>query len=541
MQNYPYKVAVIGWDSATLTALNPLLTAGALPHLQQLIAQGSTGKLFSTLHPLTPPAWTTMMTGVNPGKHGIFDFVGLSKERGFQVMTGADVYAETLWSRLSRSGKRVVVANVPMTYPPEAVNGYLIAGMDAPRQDRAYTHPPALGEELEQHFGAYCVDVKARAPAGMSSNAFTQKYIDELCAQVRQQADVADYLLARETPDFCMFVFTAPDRVQHVLGELLSQGVTPEDGIGQVYRACDEALGRILDRLDDDWCVFVVSDHGACTYRRVFELSTWLVAQGWLTLRPPAQTQQLSELWGRVRRQFARWLHLPIRQRPGLQQFLNQIVWEKTYAFSLGAFGSIYINSRERFEHGIVHAGAEYDALCTQITERLLAARDPETDAAIVKAVYRGTDVYQGDYLNLAPDLLVETHNDYFVRNNLDHHEMRLTYPAGQYGERTLAHTARHHKEGVLMAAGPAFASRQPELQAHLADLAPTILHLMGLSVPNSMDGAPLRDWYTAAFLTAQPVEVADDDTKMHSVSQGYSPEEREVVAQRLRDLGYLD
>ncbi|MBX3014541.1 MAG: alkaline phosphatase family protein [Caldilineaceae bacterium] len=541
-ENTTEKVVVIGWDAATFDVLQPLLEAGTLPNLQKLMARGTAGKLLSTLQPLTPPAWTTFMTGVNPGKHGIFDFIGLNSQGHFQVLTGADVRAETLWMRLSKVGKRVLVANVPMTYPPEAVNGTLIAGMDAPRHDLAYTHPAKLSEEIAQRFGEYRVDVKAGAPAGMDSASFTQQYVEALCAQTEQQGAVADYLFAREVPDFSMVVFTAPDRVQHALGHLLAQGVTPTDGIGLVYRACDEALGRLLRHFDEHCSILLVSDHGACTYERVFELGTWLASQGWLTLAPPARLERWHELWGRVQRQFARWLHLPIRQRPGLQQFLQQIVWEKSRAFSMGAFGNIYIATAERFAQGIVKSQAEYEAICEQITTQLLAAKDPETGAPIVKAVHRADAVYTGPYRALAPDLLVETHTNYFVRNQLDHNEARLTYPAGNYGERALAHTGRHHPEGVLVAAGPAFQKQGQGLSAQLADLAPTILHLMGQAVPSTMDGQVLQRWFTPAYQAAHPIQsTGETDAAPTQLGVAYSQEEQQVVQQRLRDLGYLD
>jgi predicted AlkP superfamily phosphohydrolase/phosphomutase len=288
------KMAIIGWDGATFDVINPLIQAGALPNLKHLMSKGAWGQLASTLHPISPTAWTSFMTGMNPGKHGVFDFVGPDEDGRFRVVSGGAVRAETLWARLSRAGRRVAVVNVPMTYPPEPVNGFLVSGMDAPRRNQAFTHPPELARELHDRFGGYQVGVRARAVALTAVNSFTPRYVRRLCDLTRLHGEVACDLLEHHSPDFLAVVFIATDRAQHALGHLMTDGISPDDGIGQVYRACDRALGGILEKLDDDWTVLLMSDHGACAYQRVFELGTWLAMQGWLRLHPVRRYNALA-------------------------------------------------------------------------------------------------------------------------------------------------------------------------------------------------------------------------------------------------------
>jgi predicted AlkP superfamily phosphohydrolase/phosphomutase len=482
------------------------------------------------------------MTGMNPGKHGVFDFVGLSRDGHFRVVSGATIRAETLWARLSKAGRRVVVVNVPMTYPPEPVNGFLISGMDAPRQNHAFTHPPNLARELDDRFGGYRVGVRTRGTLLTSVERFTSRYIEKLCDVTQLHSEVACYLLERDSPDFLVIVFTAIDRAQHALGHLMVGGVSPHDSIGQIYRACDNALGHILKRLDDDWIVLVMSDHGACAYRRVFELSTWLVKQGWLRLRPPRRLTTLVESLSPIQRRLARLTRQLAKQSPDKERFLDRIVWEETLAFAIGAFGSIYINTRDRFPKGIVEPGREYQVICEQITEELLSTRDPETGEAIVQAVHRAREIYQGPYVRLAPDLLIETTNDYFVRNNLDHYEGRLTYPAGRYRGRSLAHTGRHTLDGILVAVGTPFAQGGNQAGAHIVDVAPTILYLSGLPVPLDMDGRPLLAWLDSAYCQTHPINWVTPQPvgEAKQAELSYSQQEEAAIKARLRDLGYI-
>ena len=535
VQSPPFHIAVIGLDAETFDVIEPLIQAGALPNLERLMARGCWGRLRSTLHPLSPTAWASFMTGMNPGKHGVFDFVGQGQDGRFRVINGGAVGAETLWARLSRAGRRVGVINVPLTYPPEPVNGFLVAGMDAPRLDQAFTHPLSLAGELHSRFGRYRVGVRARGLPWKSVDRFTARYVERLCDMVHQRGQVVRYLLEHQPLDFLMVVFIAPDRAQHALGHLMAQDISPHDGIGRVYRACDEAMGQILEALGDDWAVLVMSDHGACPYSCVFEPNAWLAAQGWLCLRPESRWARLEEalnpLWRRL-------IHRQFRSN----QLFNRIVWEETGAFALGAFGSIFVNRSDRFPEGIVAPGAEYEAVCEQIATGLLALRDPVTGTPIVDTVHRGDEVYHGPYTALAPDLLLVTTEDYFVRSSSNRREGRLVYPADRYRGRSLYHTGKHSPQGILIAAGDPFASVGERTGARIIDLAPTILHLGGLPIPSEMDGKPLLDWLKPSYRQARPVVWTSEGMNEGTQSDpAYTKQETAQVEAHLRDLGYVD
>ena len=539
------KIAIIGWDSATFDVVLPLAEAGALPNLSRLMARGAWGKLRSTIHPLSPTAWASFMTGTNPGQHGVYDFVCLGRNGQFQVSNGGQVAQPSLWAQLSAHGRRVAVLNVPMTYPPAQVNGYLVAGMDTPFGARDYTFPRELLAQIEATAGPYVIDLPVRGAPWQSIQQFTAEYVRKLCASVEQQAEVVRHLATQDDLDFFTAVFTAPDRVQHALGHLLAQGVTPEDGIGRVYQACDAATGRILEALGDDWVVLLMSDHGACAYSQVFEPNAWLQQRHLLTMQPAPRWQPLADLMAPVQRRVALrtgWVRPP---RSHLERHLSRIDWSRTQAFAVGAFGSIYVNDRSRFGHGrgIVEPGRAVDALCDEIGKGLLALKDPETSAPMVRAVYRSRDIYSGDQARWAPDLLLDVHEDYFVRNALDHQQGPLVVPAARYGGRSLAHTGRHTMDGILVAAGVPFQAGANHAPAAIIDLAPTVLYLNGLPVPAAMDGRPLLDWLEAGYVTQHPVvqQAAADHAAPAEADSAYTVRDAAIVEQHLRSLGYLN
>jgi predicted AlkP superfamily phosphohydrolase/phosphomutase len=153
------RTFVFGIDGATFDVIKPMAERGRLPHLGRLLREGSCGPLRSTIHPITPAAWSSFATGMNPGKHGVFDFSSPNRATyGVKLNNASDRRCESVWGLLSRQSKRVTVVNVPFTYPPEAVNGVLISGFDTPGADRSMSHPREAFDDLVAHFGSYTQD-----------------------------------------------------------------------------------------------------------------------------------------------------------------------------------------------------------------------------------------------------------------------------------------------------------------------------------------------------------------------------------------------
>jgi len=410
--------------------------------------------------------------------------------------------------------------------------------MDSPYHNRIFTYPTHLGKELHAKYKKYILEVPAKRKPWKSIKNFITHYTEQLCDMTHQQTIIICDLLKKRSFDFITVVYTSPDRIQHALGHEINEA-NPENGIGKIYQACDQALGQIIENLGEDWTIFLVSDHGAQAYHRVFELSTWLEQMGWLNLHTPPKLHTINRVIYSFKRQIGKCLMQTLDRNVDNRGFLDRIQWEQTKAFSLGAFGNIYINSINRFSHGIVPAN-EYDQLLEEISAALTNLRDPETNQTVVKAVHKGLDIYDGPMVDLSPDLLLETTDDYFIRSNLDHLENKIFYPAGIYQNRSLKHTAKHNTEGILIASGKMISHRAPKRVAQITDIAPSILYMYNLPIPNNMDGKPLLEWIDEDFIKNNPQKWYKDEVDFPIRNGDDFDHTNKLLENRLKDLGYL-
>ncbi len=221
------KVLVVGLDGGNWTGLTPLLEAGIMPNLKSLIEGGSSGILESTIPPATAPAWSSFQTGKYPNRHGIIDFFMYQPwSYVTEFTTSNHLKGNTLWKLISDSGKRVIAVNLPMTYPPEKVNGVIIPGFDAPDTVAHSTHPEGILETLEKKMGSY-----RHYRKGWNDKAFQaggiENLIRELWAYTDTQVEVVKFLMSDSEWDVCMYHFQAHDAFQHYAWELIDQNAPP--------------------------------------------------------------------------------------------------------------------------------------------------------------------------------------------------------------------------------------------------------------------------------------------------------------------------
>jgi predicted AlkP superfamily phosphohydrolase/phosphomutase len=289
-----HKVFIIGWDSATWDLVNPWIAKGKLLNLAKLIDQGVSGKLESVIPPLTPPAWTSFMTGKNPGKHGIFHF--FEPQPGSYAMRYTNAgsrRSRTIWQLLSSAGLSVGTVNVPFTYPPEQVQGFQISGMDTPSEKSAYIYPPQLREELERSLGR--LNLELRFLGAMNTDRKHQQALDEMEAIDHQWTKAGLYLLEKHPVDVMMLTYMSIDTVQHHFWHYMDPAHFLHDPNGAakfgdailgVYERLDRAIGELTSRLPDGATVFVVSDHGGGPVSdRMVYLNRYLAHLGLLKYR----------------------------------------------------------------------------------------------------------------------------------------------------------------------------------------------------------------------------------------------------------------
>jgi predicted AlkP superfamily phosphohydrolase/phosphomutase len=542
------KAFIFGIDGATFDVILPLVERGKLPNLGGLIRQAAWGPMRSTIHPITPAAWSSFATGRNPGKHGVYDFTAPNRQTyGFKLNTSRDRRCESVWGQLGSAGKRIIISNVPFTYPPERVNGILISGFDAPGADRSMANPPEAYDDLVSHFGTYTPDWSF--PVGKKYEP--EKYREEVAAVIRRRADATLYLMQRYPWEVFMTVFQSIDHIQHVFFGLGEWGL---EFIRGAYEEIDVALGRIQAALDSDTTLFVVSDHGAGEIRKVFFLDQWLEQEKYLVPKRGAWLEKLGHQIGRKGERLAKRL-LPVRTRgylrgrmPALRNVVvsynaaSPVDWARTRAYSGGMYGNIFLNLRGRESQGIVEE-SQYHDLCVEIRSRLMDLKDPETGEKVVEAVYQRDEIYQGPWLADAPDLLIHWKDyAYYTKKGLDRKGMifsrDLTVDASSY-----PHSGTHRLDGIFLAAGPRVreASRLPDLR--IVDVAPSLLYLFGESVPDDMDGRVRTDLFADAFVRG------NEPRYHHAAGSGASsegsdtvdPQAEEELRRRLQSLGYLE
>lgn len=522
-------VLVIGLDGATFDVLNPWLAAGYLPTLATLTRGGACGVLRSTLPPVTAPAWASFMTGWQPTRHGVFDFFapGRAVQGSLELVNSSHVRGPLLWERLSAAGARVGVLNVPLTYPPRAVNGFLVPGLLSPDQG-ATTFPAGFLARYVAELGPYRL-----TPRGLFRPNTPQPFIDELLTVTETQLRYA-LRLSREHPvDFLMVHFLATDIAQHKLWRYMDSAHPWYDAaesarygpaIRDIFSRIDAGLGELLAQLPGPVTTLVMSDHGFGPQHRTVNLNNLLQATGDLRLRrTPGVWARRQAQRSRPARRILGWRRSDLRDQP--VQF-SDVDWPQTRAYAVGHMGQVYLNVRGREPAGQV-ASADYEAERAALAERLLAWRTPNGQR-IVDAVIPAPGLTHG-----GPDLHVI----------MDGYRS-VAYPMfaadGQIAlEQRGGDSGNHRPEGILILHGPDIQAGLTLPETHITDLAPTILHLMGAPIPPDLDGRVLLEALTPAARTRRPLALAALPAT-EPEAQALDAAAAAEVAARLRALGYL-
>ncbi len=535
------KAILLGWDGGTFDVLRPLLDAGRMPHTARLMEEGASGPLASTIPALTPVAWTSCYTGVNPGKHGVFDVLAMDLQaRRMRLVNATIRQREPIWSLLSRRGRRVGVFNTPMTYPVDAIQGYHVAGMFTPAGVEDWVHPPGLLQRITQRHGDY----QHEPPSHRDPVKSARLLVDS----VAKRTDVLLSLLEEEPCDLHFAVFTESDRAQHRFWEYRDPAHPRHRELGStiddVYQALDASLGRIREAVGRETPVVIVSDHGAGPLTRGVFLNKWLMEQGFLHLK--------GDLAGAARRSVTDKVKGKLRRLAGRQEdeaiegmvtgqnvdmdkdlFWRLVDWEKSKAFSEGSGNAVYFN------HAILQPG-EAATLTQALREGMLAIQDPETGRKPFAAVRHRDELYHGEMVPNAPDLVAECAPGYHVTVFQE-----ILVLGGRYEDSLfLKHpwSGRHEPDGIFLTAGPETQRNATLEGARIIDVAPTLLHLLDEPIPADMDGRVLAEAFTPEALTNRPVQLTHDDAETTATRETtyLSDDDEAQITQRLKDLGYL-
>ncbi len=572
-----HRVVIIGWDGATWDLIDPWIEHGKLPNLAAFKEQAAYGDLRSTDPHFTFPAWTSFMTGKNPGRHGVFDFTErVPGTHQIQFVNAKRVRAKTVWRLLSDAGQRVACMGVPVTFPPEPVNGVMICGFDAPgassKADEGTFFPPELLGEITENVGPYTISANIMPLMNQDRH---EEALDAILAALEMKGRTARYLLEREAWDLFMVLFGESDLIGHHFWRFCdpnsplytaSNSRRVSQAIFEVYRKLDDMLPMLLAACPEDSVRVICSDHGfGGSGDRVIYMNKWLADEGFLAFSgggPKAgagfKLVNFAKLWGLKVLPPAVKAYI-FRKRQGIANRMESylrfggIDWSRTEAFSeeLPYLQTIWINVKGREPEGIVSPGREYDEVVARLKERLYAWIDPGTGEKVVSEVQHRDEIYDGPYRERSPDLIVRTNHPggYAYQGKSSRQARpaaaveRLRMDAPGSMKFYAAKSGTHRDYGIFLAAGPMIAAGRRVQGARLMDVIPTVLYLLGESVPQDMDGVILKQALQPEFVASHPVVASESDAQpIHADdTPTYSPEDELVIGQRLQDLGYLE
>lgn len=549
------KVVVVGLDGATFDIINPMIEKGKLPNLAKMMESGVYGELTSTIPPNSSVAWSSFMTGKNPGKHGVYYF--LEKKIGSYerpAISSRSIKSRTLWRILSDHDKNVCIVNVPVTYPPEEVNGYLISGLLAPDKKSNFTYPPSLHMELLKELGDYPLD---HEPEQIWSKGDEIGAYQHAIYATKKVMDATEYLMKRIDWDFFMTVFTITDRFQHVGWRYSLPWFKEKDPerankfgnlIEIAYELVDDLLGKIKASLDEDTILIVLSDHGFGPISYKFYINKWLIDNGLLRLKKGVRfafssKKLIADILKRSSfiKRGREVLHALTRdhsESSGGYALYRLIDWSRTKAYSSFSSGEevIYINLKGREPMGIVEPGREYEELRDHLISGLYTLKDYEGRRIIEKA-YKREDLYSGEYLDLAPDIQFVT-KEMSVHPESDLFAEKILVRPEEMPEEYFP--ALHRLNGIFLLEGRSNKKNNRLFGANIIDIAPTILYLLDLPIPRDMDGRPLLECFDMDLTKTPSFRDADLYPKPDNPDFSYSDLEDQKLKKMLQDLGYL-
>ena len=533
------RTVLIGLDGATWTVLDPLMRDGVMPFLHSWTAGGVAAPLRSIVPALTPPAWTSMLTGRNPGQHGIFNFFGREAPDShyIRLLTSSDVGSEPIWTLANRHGLQATVLNFPQTFPAPAIDGHIVAGGWMPwRQLRLGCSPSGLYDRLKAQpwFKAreLAMDMthEEKALEGCRQDEYAP-WIEMHIKREQQWFELLRFLVTEEPTDFLAILFDGVDKIQHLCWRFLDPSfdvataapweVEVREQCLVYFRQLDRLLEQIITLSGPDSTVIMTSDHGFGPQVRTFFVNEWLARNG-----------------------FLRWSD-GVGPRPGEAGVLGlgQVArhtylldWDNTRAYASMPGGNGIHIVRADAEHPNGVTDEEYGPLCTRLIEELLQVRDPDSGEPVVHAAWRREEIFNGPFVGLAPDLTLEL-SDGGLLSILASTEIviRRDPPIGT-----------HRPDGIFIAGGPQLRHgvRLPTLS--LLDVAPLMLYALDLPIPTDLDGRLPHAALDPRALIRRPAryETAPrEHVRSIAAANGsaLSGDEEHEVLQRLAALGYLE
>lgn len=533
-------VLVIGLDGGTWDVMGPLARRGVMPATRRLMEAGRPGTLRSTIPWYTVPGWTTLMTGVNPGTHGLLHWVVSDpsdyfehRRPGRRFVTSRDIAFPTFWDVAGAAGKRVAIVNMPITYPAWPVNGTMVTGLLTPHGAReGASHPEGLLDRFPEYRVDLSVSREGESPDAPAAHVGVTEYLAELLEVTEARRRLATTLFTDEV-DLGVAVFVGPDRISHKAWPEQEAVARGEDGgrvgalVQEYYRALDRAVGELSDMAGPDVTTLVVSDHGfGPPPMWSFGMGSWLRDHGYLRLRrePLQRVIASNRALKRLARLVAAW-------RAGLPLSISQpppVDWRQTALYTVAypyqrVIGITVNRARAKREGWVPEE--DVPRLLSRFREELAAVLAPG-GAPVVRRIMEREEVAPG--ARAFPDLLIETEEPFAPDGGL--RTPRIFLPNRHRA------SGMHTRDGAFLAAG-ARTRGSGEAVADIADVAPSVLALLGIRAPDHMEGRTRDDLLDFPETSPTPPGVRGPSGE----ALGVTAQEQEEIEAHLSGLGYLD
>jgi predicted AlkP superfamily phosphohydrolase/phosphomutase len=530
---------LIGLDGATYTVLNPYIERGVMPFLGEFLERGTSAVLRSIMPPLTPPAWTSLVTGKHPGQHGVFDFFQ-KEEPGsiyFSFTSSMDVRSSTIWSLASDGGQRVISVNFPLMFPAPPVTGALVPGGMMPwRQLRLGCHPPGLFQRLQalEEFNPkemLDMEMEIKAIDGCPESEH-EAWVELHIRRERRWGAVLRYLMHEEPSDLVAVMFDGVDKLQHLCWRFIDPTCRPEkptawelkmiDLCQRYFASLDGLLAEIVEQAGSDATVVMASDHGFGPTREVFHVNSWLEREGYLFWADPeaATTDRGDTDVG-----FADY-----------NRHVRAVDWSRTVAYAATP-SSQGINIVERVPGTDAPLPEDVRArIALELTAALMELRRPSDGGLVVDEVWTREQAFAGPFEMLGPDLSMVLAGGGTIS----------ILPSENIVARREVPGGHHRWEGIFIAAGPGIRAGHRADQLSIVDVAPLLLHQLGLPVPEDMAGSVPAEIFEAGELERRPPRRAPArrppaGPRPPATDMDLEPEEKAALLDRLRALGYVE
>lgn len=496
------RAVIIGLDGATFNIIQPLLNQKDLPFFQRLMHEGSYGIINSNLPLNSASNWTSLFTGKNPGKHNIFDFLTYDNfSYQPKLITNQSLKSTLLWNSANKNHIQTILLNAPVASEPEPLNGIMVSGMLSASGKR-YAFPETIATELNKQ--NYIID------SGFARNLNPEIYFDQITKTLLKQEETFQQLIEKHPWQLAILTLNALGKAQHHFWH-------ERDKLEALYIQIDAFLSKIFNFLDNNTYFIVVSNHGFKPVTKKFFVNEWLWELGLLNKHITIHQTRLTDVYDLIFKDAPNDQHFITKflAKSGITkdnirsvmpdfiaEFIKRlfpwkvkkyfpaeyldIVWDNTKAYFISTnVQGININLKDREAHGIVEPGKEYELLRNQIISELYRLKDPYTFENVIEEIYRKEDLFEGDYLDAAPDIIfVPRKNDYYLDSGKRTCRLFIgpandDYPVGAY----------HDPKGIFFITGPGIKAGQKIPHIDIYDITPTVLQLFGIQLNEDVDG----------------------------------------------------